>query len=386
MKLKVVILIDWFLPGDKAGGPVRSVYSLIKALQDKIEFYVITMNTDIFSDKEYSIIPNEWTKYEDMDVYYFSKQNFNIRNLIKVISEKQPNVLYINSFWSFKFSILPLLLKKFNKISIPILLAPRGMLESGALNIKSFKKKWFLVASKWIGLHKGILFQATSEDEKKAILKLFPNNPTVVISNLSFINHAFQEISKEKGILKLFYLSRISIKKNLHFAIQILSKISIPVSYKIEYHIYGNKEEKEYFRHCKELAKQLPSNIEYVYKGVLNFQEVPNTIHHYHALFLPTKTENFGHVIVETLRCGRPVIISNRTPWNDINEHLCGYALELKEEKFIEAIDKMLEMDNAEFQRMCVNAKTYIEQKLNKEFIISEYLKLFEYAAKSTHH
>lgn len=377
--------MDWFLPGDKAGGPVRSVYSLIKALQDKIEFYVMTMNTDIFSDKEYSLKANEWTDYDGMNVFYFSKDFFSANTFLKVISDVQAHVIYINSFWSFRFSILPLLLKKLNKISIPIILAPRGMLESGALNIKSFKKNLFLVVSKWIGLHKGILFHATSEDEKKAILKLFPNNPTVVISNLSFLNHAFQEISKEKGILKLFYLSRICEVKNLHFAIQVLSKISIPVSYKIEYHIYGNNEEKEYFRYCKELAKQLPPNIEYVYKGVLNFQEVSNTLYNYHALFLPTKNENFGHAIVETLSCGRPVIISNRTPWNDVNDFNCGYALDLKEEEFISVIHKMLEMENEEYQKMCVNAKTYIEQKLNKDFIVSEYLKLFEYAAKSTH-
>ncbi|GIV26858.1 MAG: glycosyl transferase family 1 [Bacteroidia bacterium] len=383
MKLKVVILIDWFLPGDKAGGPVRSVYSLIKALQDKIDFYVITMNTDIFSDKEYSVIPNKWTKYEDINVFYFSKHYFNSKNLIAVIKEKHPDVLYINSFWSFRFSILPLLLKKLGKLDYSILLSPRGMLDAGALNIKSFKKIVFIFLSKLIGLHNGIIFHATSEEEKKSIKRIFKNSDVHLVSNLSIIEGNWVENVKKKDELKLFFLSRISEVKNLDFAIRVLSDISLSNNQKIKYHIYGNNEEKEYFKLCKELAKQLPSQIEYQYKGGLSFHEVPFMIANYHALFLPTKNENFGHAIVETLSCGRPVIISNCTPWNDVNAYNCGFALELKEENFKDVILKFLEMDNLEFQEMCKNARAYIDKKLNKEFIISEYIKLFNYAAKS---
>jgi glycosyltransferase involved in cell wall biosynthesis len=37
-----------------------------------------------------------------------------------------------------------------------------------------------------------------------------------------------------------------------------------------------------------------------------------------HDLFvLPTRGENFGHVIIESLNVGTPVLLSDRTPWQN---------------------------------------------------------------------
>ncbi len=383
MKLRIIILIDWFLPGNKAGGPVKSVYSLVKILQDVIDFYIITMNTDITSNKEYSIPPNQWTSYEGTNIYYFSNNKFSCTQLQKIIHEINPNVIYINSFWSYRFSILPLILKKLKKMNFPIVLAPRGMLEIGAMSVKSFKKNIFIFLSKIIRLHKNIIFHATSPEEDKSIQTLYPSGKIIQIPNLSYIETHFTSIKKERNHLKLFFLSRVNSIKNLDFAINILSKINIPASYKIEYDIYGNNEDKQYFKYCKSLTLSLPETIKVTYKGIVNFKDIPKIISEYHFLFLPTKNENFGHAIIETLSCGRPVIISNCTPWNNINFNRCGYALPLDENNFIHHIKKILEMDDIEFQTMCLNAKKFIQETLNVSQIKEKYLNMFEYAAKS---
>ncbi len=381
--MKVAILIDWFLPGNKAGGPVRSVYSLIKALQDKIDFYVVTMNTDITSSKEYAIKANEWVKYEDINVYYFSENQFSYKTLMKLINTISADLIYINSFWSYKFSVLPLILKKSGKLKTPIVLAPRGMLETGAMNIKSLKKKLFLYFSRMIALHKHIVFHATSQTEKKSIQRIYPTSDVFVVSNLSYSAGEFVQIEKKKKHLKIFFLSRISPVKNLYFALNVLSQMKLPTDFSVEYDIYGNNEDKNYLRHCKEISESLPENIKCTYKGVLSFDEVAQIISQYHFLFLPTKNENFGHAIVETLNSGRPVLISNCTPWNEVNEYKCGLALSLNEHIFREKILEILLMNNEEYQQMCANAQTFIITKLDKEKIKNEYLNLFEHAAKS---
>jgi glycosyltransferase involved in cell wall biosynthesis len=202
------------------------------------------------------------------------------------------------------------------------------------------------------------------------------------LSNLSYVDADFSNIDKKQGYLKLIYLSRVSPVKNLDFAIQTLSKVDSSKNFLIEYDIYGNNEDKEYFKYCKELMKQLPSNIKVTYKGTLSFDEIPKVISLYHFLFLPTKNENFGHAIVETLSCGRPVLISNCTPWNEVNEYQCGYALPLDENIFAEKLYEILNMDNDTFQKMCVNAHSFINKKMDIEKIKTEYLNLFEYAAQ----
>ncbi|GAB4205417.1 MAG: hypothetical protein Fur0023_14240 [Bacteroidia bacterium] len=383
MKLKVLILIDWFLPGNKAGGPVKSIYSLIKSLGDKIDFYVITMNTDILSEKAYDVCINQWTIYDGINVYYFSKDNFSWKKLREVIRSLSPNVIYINSFWSYKFSILPLILKKLKLIRQPIILAPRGMLEEGAMSIKSLKKNIFLLVSNVLGLHRNIIIHATSDSEMMAVKKQLGKTVLFKISNLSYVDGVFSKIDKQRENLKLIYLSRVSPVKNLDFAIKVLSKINSIKNSTIEYDIYGNNEDKEYFKYCRELMKQLPPSIKVTYRGTLNFEDIPKVISQYHFLFLPTKNENFGHAIVETLSCGRPVLISNCTPWNEVNEWQCGYALPLDENKFVEKIKEMLEMNNPTFQKMCGNARDFIKEKMDVEKIKTEYLKMFEYAARS---
>lgn len=381
-KLKVLILIDWFLPGNKAGGPVKSIYSLVKSLSQYIDFYIITFNTDILSEKQYNVQANCWTKYNDINVFYFTHKNFSFSSLVKVLRSVNPDVLYINSFWSYRCSILPLVLKKIRKINYPIILSPRGMLVSGALAVKSFKKKIFLWLSKVLGLHRSIIFHSTSIEEFNSIKRLFQHQKIFNIPNLSYIQCDYQHITKSVGQLKLFFLSRISPIKNLDFAIKILSTLSLTSEQKIELDIYGNNEDKEYFKYCKDLMKNLPENIIVKYKGTLNFEEVGTVIPKYHALFLPTKNENFGHSIVETMMCERPVLISDQTPWNDIEQYQAGFALPLNEDLFKDKIIHLLQMNNEEFQAMCKNARNYIQQKLDTQKIISEYIKMFEYAAQ----
>ena len=46
-KKKILIFIDWFLPGYKAGGPIQSVVNLINHLGHEYDFDVVTSNKDL---------------------------------------------------------------------------------------------------------------------------------------------------------------------------------------------------------------------------------------------------------------------------------------------------------------------------------------------------
>ena len=72
---------------------------------------------------------------------------------------------------------------------------------------------------------------------------------------------------KETGELKLFYLSRIAKVKNLHYALDVLSKIK--TEGRITYDIYGSLEDKTYWKECETIIKKLPSNIKVNYKGLV---------------------------------------------------------------------------------------------------------------------
>lgn len=378
-KKNIVVLIDWFLPGNKAGGPVKSVYSMLTLLEAYFNFSVITTNNDLGSPKPYDGIELDiWTNYNGIPVYYFSKENLNADNLVRAINSCNPDLIYLNSFWSYNFSILPLRLKKAGKLNSKIVLAPRGMLGKGALSIKPLKKKIFLAFLKIIKLHSAIVFHAATQDEEKEIRVFFKDNEVRIAPNLNTTALVKQRsIKKEKGELKLFYLSRISRVKNLHFALEVLQ--SLKTDALITYDIYGANEDEGYWNECKEIIKTLPPNIKVNYKGELSFDQVQPTILNYHFLFLPTLNENFGHSIAETLKSACPVIISTATPWTEVNQGDCGYAIQLTDKNaFCDTIIKAAALSGDEYQKISENCIKFMEVKLNMQNDIDLYTKLFK--------
>ena len=382
-KPKIGILIDWYLPGTKAGGPVRSVYSLVSLLKNYFDFYIITTNADLGKTEGYKEVePNVLFVKENVHYYYFSNNHLNSNNILTLLKEIKPDLIYLNSFWSVNFSINIVCQKNLGRLNIPILLAPRGMLGKGALGLKSLKKHIFLALTNFLRWYTKISFHATQAQEKEDVIHKFNSAKVLIAPNVNSGCVVKNVSIKNENILKLFYLSRIAKVKNLHFALEVLKEI--PTTYTIEYDIFGNLEDAEYWKGCEQIITKLPKNITVVYKGELEFNEVQNKIANYHCLFLPTLNENFGHSIVESLLCGCPVIISDQTPWNDldVNEAGCAISLDNKQE-FIDAIVYCANLNQHEFSAKSQKAINYISKKIDLELITGQYKTLFNESIKN---
>ena len=113
------------------------------------------------------------------------------------------------------------------------------------------------------------------------------------------------------------------------------------------------------------------------YKGVIDHSLVAETITQYHAFLMPTTGEGFGHSIVEAMLVGRPVIISDQTPWTDVNGR-GGYAISLDDEQaFIDAMNEVVVADEEQYMQMCGDIKQYIKERLDIEQIIKRYIEAF---------
>lgn len=382
-KPKIAVFIDWYLPGTKAGGPVRSVFSLVALLKNYFDFYIITSNKDLGSNTEYSEIKaNGLFTKEDVNYYYFTDKHLNTETLLLLINEIKPDLIYLNSFWSFRFSINIIRLKNKKLISSPVLLAPRGMLSKGALSLKSFKKNIYIITAKVFGWYKNVSFHATNKQEELDIKSHFSSANIKIVSNLNSGVVIKNTSVKKTNTLDLFFLSRISEVKNLHFALEILK--DIPSNIHVNYDVYGNIEDKDYWNNCAELIKLLPKNVIVNYKCELTFNKVQQTICNYHCLFLPTLNENFGHSIVESLLSGCPAIISDQTPWNDLEINNAGYAIALNNKQgFLNAITQMAKLDQEAFSQKSNAANKYISGKIEIEESINLYKNLFNGTPKN---
>lgn len=376
MNPKILIFIDWYKPGFKAGGPIRSISNLVNYLSEKIDIHIITRNTDYLETTPYSNIKsNQWNNIDNASVYYLSENNINYKNLKKLISKVNPDIIYCNSLYSLYFSLIPLYIAK--KFQIKSILAVRGMLSEGSLGIKSKKKQVFLMLSKIIRLFNQCTFHATNSLEQKDIKNIFGKNTTITIAqNLPERKQIPLQIKqKEINALKLVFVGRIAPEKNTLYAIEVLKN----VTKKIVFDIYGPIYSDEYWNRCKIAINQLPTNIVVSYKGVLDHKMIDNTLKNYHVLFLPSTGENFGHIIIESMANSCIPIISDRTPWRNLDRKNIGFDISLENKKyFAKTIDKLALMNSQELNTLAKNAHQYASNIINDKKLIEDYYKLFQ--------
>jgi glycosyltransferase involved in cell wall biosynthesis len=379
VKKNILVLSDWYLPAYKAGGPVKSLAALTHHLKNDFNFFILTSNKDAFSKTPLPVKADEWiTGNNGERIYYLGDEKITMSKLSEVINSIEIDFVYLNSFFSKHFSIYPLLLKKQGKIKKPVVLAPRGMLGEGALSLKSKKKNLFINLSKLSGIHKNVIWHATSEQEAEEIKKTFGASAQIHLASNLILPPAKPRTDyfKNSGELKICFISRISKKKNLLFALEILKSVN---SGKIIFDVYGPAEDFAYNQDCVNFAKHLPKNITVNFKGDLQALEVENVLKQNHLFFLPTLNENFGHAIVESMLNGCIPLLSDQTPWKNLKNKGLGWDLPLSDKRaFITAVNEVVLMDEATFKTQSVkNQQFALENSINPAHI-EAYRRLFK--------
>ena len=378
--MKILIFMTGFFPGQKFGGPPVSVNNFCSLMAEH-ECYIVTRNHDLGEKNVYSNIHEGWNDRDNCKVIYLSDEEYKKRaykSFEKVIKELSPNLIYLQGL--FQDCVLPCLALA-KKYHISVLLAPRGELCSGAFK-KKYKKIPYIAFARISGLLKGISYQSTSEEETEAIKKYLGVKAERIwyLTNIPSIPRKdYHYTKKEVGAARFIYLSRIVPKKNLAYALEMLKN----VKGQIEFDIYGSNEDASYWDECKLSISSLPGTIIVTYKGNITHDEVQPTFANYDALLFPTKSENFGHAIVEALSVGCPAVISDQTPWIDLEEYSAGWAIPLnKKDKYEEAIQRIVDNDEIEQEKMRNGAKYYFSMKMEINIMHQKYKEALEGSIK----
>lgn len=383
-KPQILIFVTYYLPGYKAGGPIRTIANMVDRLGDEFQFKIVTSDRDLKDTKSYSdIIIDKWNRVGKADVLYISPKGRSLRGLKKILCSTECHVVYLNGFFSPHFTIKPLLLRRLQMIpDWPLIIAPRGGFSSGALGLKRFKKHAYIIFSKLIGLYYDVVWQASSEYEKKDIRRwLGKHVPVVIAPNLPLsvqqTKNQLPRHEKNVGYLKILFLSRISRKKNLDGALKMLKGLKG----KVEFNIYGPMEDKLYWAECQKIIAGLPGNIEVQYCGSVAHEKVGAVMREHDIFLFPTLGENFGHVILEALFAGCPVLISDQTLWRGLENKGVGWDLPLsKPEMFLEVLQKCVDMNDEEYVKWSERARAYGLQVTKDDGVVEQNRGLFQRA------
>ena len=373
---RILIFTGFYLPGYKGGGPIRTIANMLQTLGQEIHFSLVTSDRDLGDESAYSTIePNVWVDADNAKAIYMAPNGFS-RKLNQLISGYAGDAINLNSFFSFRFSILPLLLWRIHKPGKPIIIGPHGEFSEGALALKSTKKKAYLALAKCLGLYTGAIWHASTEHEAADIRRVMGQGVNLRVAiNIAPPVATLALLPRDAAAaLRLLFVSRISPMKNLLGAIQMLQQVQCPVVFDV----YGPAEDAAYWARCQQAAKALPAHVQFNYCGALYPAQVPETMARHDLFYLPTQGENFGHVIAEALGCGLPVLIADTTPWRDLVGQDLGWDIPLSQPgQFVAAIEQCSRMSAADYDAWRQRIRAWALAHIGNEDAIEQNRQLF---------
>jgi glycosyltransferase involved in cell wall biosynthesis len=357
---------------------------MVEALRDEFDFRILTRNHDLGSTATYDLEPHAWHRVDGASVMYLPPTTVNPSRLVRIVRDVKPDVIYVNSAFSPRFSILPLLLRRLGMLgSVPFVLAPRGELSTGALSLEAPKKRAFLFVARLVRLHEGLLWHASNEHEAQAIRARFgPRAKVRVAPNLAVGDVAADDrpAPKAPGKLRACFLGRVSPMKRLDLAFAFLAALEG----KVEFDVYGPLEDQRLVEQCRSLAATFPATTTVRWHGPVPHERLGALLATHHVMLLPTAGENFGHAILEALRAGCPVLISDRTPWRELERRTAGWDVPLADTpRFVAILQRLVDMDQPEWARWSTGARDAAREFLRAPDLVERSRALFREAART---
>ena len=368
---RITIFTRGYPPAHLWGGPARSVFALVEALAADFKFSVIT---SVFDDPAAgpmrSVKPSQWSTFGHAMIWYERRYRISAWRTATLLKETKPQLVYLNGFFDYRFAILPLLITRMTLRKTPVVVAPRGEFSVGALALKWKKKRAFITAFRMLGLQKAVTWHASTSLEKADIERVFGSGArTHVAINLRTDlsvggegQHHDQRPSTDPHYCSLVFFSRIVPKKNVATVLRAMSLVKGNARLSIA----GPIEDAKYWAECLDLIDNIgdPEMIKYV--GAIPADGAISFLSRFDLFVFPTLGENFGHVVLESLAAGTPVIVGNDTPWHKIETAGAGWICDpASPDAVAELIERFLTLDEDARMRMRTAARHLARQVLN---------------------
>lgn len=264
------------------------------------------------------------------------------------------------------------------KHRVPYVVSPHGALTKWALRYKWWKKWPALLLYQYRDLAGAKGFHVTAAAEEQDVRRLWLKQPVVVAPLGCDIGEPkFPGPSESDRYRDVVFVGRIHPVKNLDGLIRAWSLLNIFSTYFLRLIIAGSNDV-GHQEELVELAKSLglkvidfSHDLEFGKKQIMGGGEVPVETfqkrladcdadvvftgpvyseakdwmyRHAWVSVLPSRSENFGGVVVEALAQGTPVIASKGTPWQILEESECGWWTENDDDSLSDALKTALEM------------------------------------------
>lgn len=369
---------------ENIGGPAYSVTNLAQALyQHNISSHLFTLD---YQQEGRQIIFDDITLHSEPATKiarYLRGFQPSASNYLSQLAATKLDLIHNHGLWMF-----PNLYAREAAVrnKLPLVISPRGMLESWSLNNSWYKKwlAWILYEQK--NLSSAIAFHATSAEEVNSIRRLGYKQPIALLPNgitipsleerynREILIRLFPEIANKKWLL---FLSRIHPKKGLDNLLLVWKSI---VKKFPEWHlIIAGSDLIGYQEKLKILVEDLHLKENVTFTGMLSGQEKFSALSNADLFVLPTHSENFGIAVAESLAYSVPVITTKGAPWQDLQRYECGWWIEDNQEALKVALLEAMQISHQERQAMGLKGRNLMQTKYSWNSIAKEMASVYRW-------
>ena len=347
-KLRVLYPIGFFYPA-QIGGPCNTIYWMTRGLVERnIDVTAVAMNVGV---EDYEIKPNTWLRTNYGKVIYLSTWNYRIGSLyvlMSIFKGLKSNVIHLTSIFaptSVMIGIGLLFLRK------SVVWSPRGELDPPVLEHKKSIKKIILSCLK---LFKSRIIFHTTCNAESSYVKLIFGKDCKIIQIPNFLELP-KKVERQEVSPYLFFIGRIHSKKAIDNLIKGLSESEEFLKSDYVLKIAGD-DQNNHGTFLKNLTKKLSLEDKVHFLGHVSGQEKEQLLANAYFMIMPSHTENFGNVVVESLAQGTPVIASRNTPWGLLEDKKAGYWIDNSPESLANSIDQILLMGKEKYNSYRINS------------------------------
>jgi len=373
--MKILFPIGTLYPSQQ-GGPSNTVYWMAKALTAQNVFVTLIAT---LAGSEGKVKPNTWLSTNYGYVIYWAERlpQLPLRLIFTAYRQvSKHDVVHLNSLFyppSFLLAAAAVWQKK------AVLWSCRGNLEEAALQYSRWKKRPILWFIRRFLTGQRVTFHATSPAEAAQTRNMFgPLSQVIEIPNfLELPDLLPQSSNSEKPfILYMGRLHAIKALDNLLDALS-LSKHFVATSYVIK--IAGDTDNL-YTRQLKRQVETLGLQNHVEFLGRVEGIEKQQLLADAYFLVLPSHSENFGNVVIESLAQGTPVIASKGTPWSMLETGKAGFWADNAPDTLARAIDKALGLSPEEYREYRDNALALARQKFDIRENVEVWIEAYQQA------
>lgn len=259
----------------------------------------------------------------------------------------------------------------------PLVVSPRGMLEPWALQQGRFQKRLAWGLWEHANLRTASLLHATSPQEASGIRRLGLQSPVVVIPN--GLEAPEPGPKPVLGRRRALFLSRLHPKKGVDLLLRAWASLE-------ETHpdwelVIAGPGDPDYQKNLQDLARSL--GLERLrFQGAVFDQAKWALIRSADLFVLPTHSENFGNVVLESLSQEVPVLTTRGTPWRDLETEGCGWWVDAEPVALAQALGGALGMSKEALGAMGLRGGAWVRKRFAWDGLAPDLLREYSTLAR----